>query len=169
MIKTACYLLIIFSALTIKGQNKMHSVEKQKAVICFSRVKWVYCSATKIEIIVNEEPIGKLKNGQRLIYETSICDTLRIKGYNHLNKTYSENTIVLKPEPGKTYYIETYFYGGVYKPDALIYTGTTVIPTKSKPMDFGIELLKIEGELGEQRFKDETLYKAKHKIKKVSN
>ncbi|MDI3526625.1 MAG: hypothetical protein PWR03_808 [Tenuifilum sp.] len=33
-------------------------------------------------------------------------------------------------------------------------------------MDFGIELLEIEGELGEQRFKDETLYKTKHKIKK---
>ena len=131
------------------------------AKIHFLRTDRFYGKWVKVNVLVNDSIIGKLKNGQRLIYELEPRDSIMVSGLYKLTNKESDETIRFKPEGGKEYFFELFFYGDMYKPSAIIWTGTTAIQF-AEPVEYGIRIVGLEPTAGRIKFEAEGLYKSKN-------
>lgn len=135
--------------------------EYESATLHFFRTDRLYGKWVKVNVITNDSIVGKLKNAQRLIYEVSTRDSVTVSGLYKLMNKETDESITFKPEPGKDYYFEIFFYGDMYKPTAVMWTGTTAIQM-SDPVEYGVKIVGLDPIIGREKFNDESLYKKKN-------
>lgn len=147
---------IIISFSGINAQDRDTSSSR----LYFFRTNRMYGKWATINVIVNDTVIGKIRNGQRMIYDISTHDSVTVSGLYKLMNKKTDESITFVPEPGRDYFFEIFFYGDRYKPSAIIWTGTSAMQI-SEPVDYGVRIAGIETEAGRQKFNNETLFKRK--------
>ncbi len=148
--------IAFISILELNAQN-----EPTTSKIHFLRTDRFYGKWVSVNVLVNDSIIGKLKNGQRLIYEHQPNDSITVSGLYKLMNKETDESITFKPEAGKDYFFELFFYGDMYKPSAIIWTGTTAIQM-SEPVEYGVKIVGLETKAGLDKFENEDLYKRKN-------
>jgi hypothetical protein len=133
----------------------------KSATLHFLRTDRLYGKWVKVNVIMNDSIVGKLKNAQRLIYEVSTRDSITVSGLYKLMNKQTDESITFQPEPGKDYYFEIFFYGDMYKPTAVIWTGTTAMQM-SEPVEYGVKIVGLDPVVGREKFNDESLFKNKN-------
>jgi len=109
---------ILFSLLSVS--QSFAQKDGESANLHFFRTNRLYGKWVKVNVILNDSIVGKLKNAQKLIYEVSSRDSITVSGLYKLMNKETDESITFQPEPGQDYYFEIFFYGDMYKPTAVI-------------------------------------------------
>lgn len=140
--------------------------DSESATLHFLRTDKLYGKWVKVNVIVNDSIIGKLRNAQRLIYEVPTRDSITVSGLYKLMNKETDESITFQPEPGQDYYFEIFFYGDMYKPTAVIWTGTTAMQM-SEPVEYGVKIVGLDPVAGRKKFNDENLFKKKNETVEI--
>ena len=135
----------------VHDQGYSQQIDKNDVAIYIYRHKQTYASGTKIEIRLNSKPIGKLKNGSRMIIKTNTKDSLIFTGFNHLNHKISSNCVIIHPKSGNKYYIETDFWGQIWS------------------NEFAINIFSRDSIIGKKEFTNPKLFKDKYDEIRIFN
>lgn len=122
------------------------------------RPKQFYGSGVKMEVRVNDESIYKLKSGHRLILNINSNDTIKIQCVYPPIKVYQSEPYIILPTDDNEIYFNVFYWGEGYNP--LKHSGIILGPN-GKPLEFNVEIERLELKEGETKFRNEELFKDK--------
>lgn len=130
--------------------------QRNERTIYLMRAKQFYGSGVKMNLMINGTLFHKMESGNRLIIKTNSNDTLNIQIVYPPIKSHKSKVFQLVPDSEREVYIDLFYWGEGYNP--LKHAGVIRGSLGGFP-EFNIEIIKMDKQEGEQKFKQTEKFK----------